>query len=332
MKTKASQLVMKDMDMGKRTAVIAHATYGTLDGDKDRSNRGMFDKSWKENKGLLRVFVNHKKDLAPGKPIRTWDDSEHAYTEIKLGTHTLGEDTLKQLDEGIIVAASFGFDPIKYKELKGKGLDYLEVKHYETSVLTHWGAHESSGIVSVTKGLTLNLKQLTDPEAALLRRLIDNGMDNMQACMDLCKDLPEGSDLYTAIFYMISRAADNVGDLKSRLYWGLKEAAAHNARVKQLEKFIRTTTASDDAIADVTKSLNQLLHNNSDTANTDVVGMLKCAKCKTHFAQTDPGPARCAECGHIVNDNGQPDASRKDKGDLRKKMLALKLQMAMQAD
>src|SRR3954468_2912050 len=110
--TKAIDLSVKDIDLAKREAVIAFATYKSLDLDGDRSNRGMFDKSWRENTGIVRYFLNHDKKQAPGKIEQLWDDADHAYARVKHGTHTIGEDVLKQLDEGIIVAASFGFDPI----------------------------------------------------------------------------------------------------------------------------------------------------------------------------------------------------------------------------
>lgn len=161
MKTKALDLNLKDLDMGKREAVIAHATYKTFDRDGDISTRGMFDKSWRESFNLLRFYLNHDKKQAPGKPIQTWDDDNHAYTRVKFGTHSLGEDTLKQVDEGIIVAASFGFEPMRFKAIKGKGSQFTEVLHLETTVLTHWGAHDESGIHSVEKELgSEGIKQL----------------------------------------------------------------------------------------------------------------------------------------------------------------------------
>lgn len=147
--------LLADVDLKRRQAVIAHATYKTLDKDGDRSNRGMFDKSWRENKKQIRFFLNHDTTQAPGKAINFWDTEDHAYTQVEFGTHTLGEDVLKQLDEGIIVAASFGFVPVKKREIKGKGFDFNEVTHFETSVLTHWGAHDNSGVVGVKKSLNI---------------------------------------------------------------------------------------------------------------------------------------------------------------------------------
>jgi HK97 family phage prohead protease len=330
--TKSIELNIKDIDMGKREAVIAHATYKTLDGDQDRSNRGMFDKSWKENFNLLRFFLNHKKDQAPGKPLQTWDDSDHAYTKVKLGSHTLGEDVLKMLDEGVIVAASFGFDPIKFKDIKGKGKDFIEVKHYETSVLTHWGAHEQSGIVKVEKAADIpkfNLKQLNEQEQALLVRLIGNGMDSIQAAVEVAAQLDTESDLYTYIMYIISRQADQIGGLRSELRYGMKEKVEQ--QIAKMQKFIRNTTASDDAIATIQKSLKSLLNKSSDTAISTDTSYVKCPKCATKsLAIADElGSIQCAECSHVIKD-GQPDASR-NKDELRRK-LSLQAKMALAGD
>jgi HK97 family phage prohead protease len=327
--TKSIELNIKDIDMSKREAVIAHATYKTLDGDQDRSNRGMFDKSWKENFNLLRFFLNHKKDQAPGKVMQTWDDSEQAYTRVKCGTHTLGDDVLKMLDEQTIVAASFGFDPIKYKDIKGKGKDFIEVKHYETSVLTHWGAHEKSGIISVEKAADFpefNVKQLNEQEQGLLVRLIGNGMDSIQAAIEVAAGLDTESDLYTYIMYIISRQADQIGGLRSELRYGMKEKV--EAQVAKMQKFIRNTTASDDAILLIQKSLKSLLNKSSDTAISTDTSYVKCPKCATKsLAMADElGCIKCAECNHVVKD-GQPDASR-NKDEVRRKMLLVKAQLA----
>lgn len=329
---KAMDIIVKDMDTSKREAVIAFATYKTLDKDGDRANRGMFDKSWKENFSQVRYFLNHKKDQAPGKPIRTWDDNEHAYMQVKHGTHTVGEDVLKQLDEGIIVAASYGFLPVKYKDIKGKGQDYLEVDHKEMSVLTHWGAHDDSGPVSVTKDAqapSFKLKQLNQAEQNLLNKIIANGLDNLQEAISVAAALDAESDLYTAVMWMISRQAEMVGDVRSRLSWGTKEAT--QAHIVKMQKFIRNTTASDECIANVQKSLNSLLQINSDTAyTTDESAMVKCRKCGTHSVgiTKDDGSIQCAECNHPIKGAITPDASR-SKDALRKAAALLKLKMSM---
>lgn len=332
--TKAIDLSVKDIDLNKREAVIAFATYKSLDLDGDRSNRGMFDKSWREQPNIVRYFLNHDKKQAPGKIEQLWDDADHAYARVKHGTHTLGEDVLKQLDEGIIVAASFGFDPVKYKDIKGKGKDFTEVKHYEVSALTHWGAHTESGPVAVQKALinqSFRLKQLSQDEQDILSLIINNGIENIQAAIAVAATLDSESDLYCAIMWMISRQAEIVGDIRCQLSWGMKEAT--QAQIVKMQKFIRNSTASDECIKSVQKSLNILLNKDSDTAITTDISMVKCRKCGTHsVAQTnDNGSIQCAECGHLIKEGSQPDASRNKDG-LRRKLLSLKAKMALSDD
>lgn len=331
MRQKAMELSLKDFDLQKRESVIAFATYKSLDSDQDRSNRGMFDKSWKENMKRVRYFLNHDKNLAPGKIIRTWDDADHAYAHVGHDKSTLGNDILEKLDYGTIVAASFGFVPKKFKEIKGKGLDFFEVEHYEVSVLTHWGAHEQSGPISTMKALNsgpVKLKSLSEPEQALLVTLMSNCMTNLQEAFTVAQQLDPESDLYTWVMWFISRHAEIVGSMRSELRYGMKEKA--EKQVKNLQNFIRNSKASDECIADAQKSLNSLLQYNSDTATTTDSTMVKCRKCNIHsVAQTsDDGSIKCAECGHSIKGASQPDASR-SKDELRKAAALLKLKMSM---
>lgn len=334
MQQKAMDIVMKDFDLGKRESVIAFATYKTLDGDQDRSNRGMFDKSWKENMKMVRYYLNHKKDLAPGKIIRTWDDDEHAYAHVGHDKSQLGNDVLEKLDYGTIVAASFGFDPVKYKDIRGKGKDFTEVKHYEVSVLTHWGSHPDSGPVATMKALDkgpVRLKQLNEIEQSLLTTLMSNCMNNLQEAFSVASQLDPDSDLYTWVMWFISRHAEIVGSMRSEMRYGMKEKM--EKQVKNLDNFIRNSKASDDCIIDAQKSLNSLLQINSDTADSSYDSMVKCSKCGTHSVArtTDNGSIKCAECDHLIKSGVNPDASR-SKDELRKTALALSLKMMMSED
>jgi len=151
---------LKDMSKDSRTAVIAHAVYNNIDRTGDISHKGMFSKSWQESREDIAFYKNHNPDLTPGKTVDFWEDEQKAYTKVYLGTHTLGEDTLKMMDEGIIRKASFGYIPEKkdFTEIKGRRIRNLrEVKHIETSVLTVLQANPLAKVESVTKSF--------DPEA-----------------------------------------------------------------------------------------------------------------------------------------------------------------------
>lgn len=157
---------LKDMDKGSRTAIIAHAAYNNIDRVEDISRKGMFTRSWNNSKGDINFYLNHNDEQAPGKVVDVFEDNNKAYTKAWLGTHTLGQDTLIMMDEGIIKKASFGYITIKSNPLSVKGKivrELTEVEHIETSVLTKMPANPLAGVTEVVKSLEQNdVKELSD--------------------------------------------------------------------------------------------------------------------------------------------------------------------------
>lgn len=155
------------MDKSKRTAIIAHAAYDNIDLTNDISRKGMFTKSWSESKGEISFYLNHDDELAPGKVVDVYEDDQHAYTKAWLGTHTLGNDVLLMMDEGVIKKASFGYYATKSNPLDVKGKKVRELKevaHLETSVLTKMPANPKAGVRSVVKSFfdSRELKEFSD--------------------------------------------------------------------------------------------------------------------------------------------------------------------------
>jgi HK97 family phage prohead protease len=154
MERKAIAFEVKDLDLTKRTAIIAHAAYDNIDRTGDISRKGMFNRSWNNNKGDISFYLNHDDKQAPGKVVDVYEDDKYAYTKVWLGTHTLGEDTLKMMDEEIIKKASFGYITIKSNMINVEGKKVRELKeaaHLETSVLTVMPANAKAGVINVTK-------------------------------------------------------------------------------------------------------------------------------------------------------------------------------------
>lgn len=166
MERKSISFELKDLDKSKRTAVIAHAAYDNIDRTKDISRKGMFAKSWADNGGDINFYLNHNDEQAPGKVTGVYEDDRFAYTKTWLGTHTLGNDVLTMMDEGVIKNASFGYiteksNVITVKEQKVRELK--EVRHLETSVLTKMPANLKAGVINVTKAFsTLTALQLKE--------------------------------------------------------------------------------------------------------------------------------------------------------------------------
>lgn len=157
--TKSTNFEAKDIDLTKGMAKIAFATFNSKDRDKDVARSGMFNKSWTESKSDVRFFLNHDKDQAPGVPVELHDNGSQGIMVVKFGRHTLGKDVLYMLEDGIITDNSYGFDPIPEKTFKMKdgGREFKEVKLWEVSVLTHWGAHPDSKVMEVGKSADMQM-------------------------------------------------------------------------------------------------------------------------------------------------------------------------------
>lgn len=281
--TKAAKGGYKDVDVQKGEAVIAFATYGTRDRDGDIANQGMFTKSWQEFKDV-RLFKNHDKNQAPGKILKLWDDKEHAYAHVKFGTSTLGQDTLKDIDEGIITDSSYLFVPMpgKYKDLTGGGRSYHEVFHKEVTVLTHWGAHPESKIKAVQKAVdevTLSselLKELNSDELTLLRSFIAQYTGSLQTLLNFSQTLPENSDLWIWVNDQISSISNRISDFKYKVRWyGPQQKEASDdilSHIAKMEKAIRKSTASDPHLQEMEaqiKELKALLYSPGSTLSSE---------------------------------------------------------------
>src|SRR6478735_10977226 len=160
-------LEFKDLDTSKRTAVIKHAVYTSIDRVKDISTKGMFTRSWNARKAAgIDFLFNHITGETVGSVKRLFDDDEGAYTEVKFGNWTLGNDVLEMASEGVLKGASFGYISDKskneYVTIKGQKIRKLrEVKHIETSLLTMLPAHPEAGIVILNKAFDLETEDVS---------------------------------------------------------------------------------------------------------------------------------------------------------------------------
>jgi HK97 family phage prohead protease len=268
-------LEFKDLDTNKRTAVIKHAVYTSIDRVKDISTKGMFTKSWNENKPDF--LFNHIEGKTVGSTIKTFDDESGAFTEVKFGNWTLGNDVLEMASEGVLKGASFGYitDKKDFVQIKGQKVrKLLEVKHIETSLLTVLPAHPEAGIVLLNKSLAdTEIKQLTDSEKSLLQSLLSNDISNMQSLINVASSLDIKSDLYTWIMYQISRRADWADSTMSRLYYDAQSIKSINTHIQTVEAFCRKSKASDETIISLQNSVDEYkqIISDYDTAITQLI-------------------------------------------------------------
>lgn len=253
MERKSIPFELKDIDKSSRTAVIAHAAYNNIDLTNDISRKGMFTKSWNESKTDINFYLNHNDEQAPGKVTDVYEDDQFAYTKAWLGTHTLGNDVLIMMDEGVIKKASFGYATVRSNSIDVKGKKVRELKevvHYETSVLTKMPANPKAGIRNVTKSLfnLSEIKSLSLTEQGILKSIIASDQGILEELIRLSATQEVTSDLYTWVCWNISRRAEMMGSIRSELRYNsgeLKELAAH---IKTMENFCRNTKASDETI------------------------------------------------------------------------------------
>lgn len=294
MERKALRLELKDLDTSKRTAVIAHAVYNNIDRTQDISTKGMFSKSWAESKGAIDFLFNHKDGEVVGNVVRVFEDEQKAYTEVKFGVWTLGNDVLEMVDSGVLKGASFGYNTVQkeFKMVNSQRVRVLkEVKHVETSLLTILPANPLAGIVSLQK--SMEQKQLTDNEKQTLMVIAANDQNSLEQMIALSSTIGITDDLFSWICWNISRRADVLGDIRSQLRYNAAQAGELKAHLSVLEKFVRETKASDECIKAVTAQIEETkaIISQYDTETTGLIG--------------------------------QPDSSMSGKDDLYKQLLLL---------
>lgn len=275
MERKSIALELKDLSTGSRTAVIAHAVYDNIDRTGDISCKGMFTKSWQENKNIDFLF-NHAEGEVVGNVKSLYEDEKKAYTEVKFGNWTLGNDVMEMADSGVLKGASFGYITEKkdYTNIKGKKIrKLLEVKHSETSLLTIVPANPLAGVVALTKALgDMELKRLSPTEQAMLKTILMADHSALEQLVTLSLSLDVTSDLYVWINYNISRRAEQIASLRSEIKYNAPEIAGMKSYVNKVEKFCKDAKASDESIiklSDDIKEVKQIIET-FDTAFTQV--------------------------------------------------------------
>jgi len=153
---------IKDID-GKRGIVTGYfSDFNSIDSDGDIIKPGAFTKSISQNgpkssKPRIKHLLNHDSSKPLGVITELKEDSKGLYYESQLGTHSLGVDFIKMVDSGLITEHSIGFQTIKYNQLKpwnewkqGEAARELtELKLYEGSSLTAWGANMNTPLIGL---------------------------------------------------------------------------------------------------------------------------------------------------------------------------------------
>lgn len=152
----------KDVD-GKKGIVTGYfAAFDSIDSDGDIIRKGAFSKTITEQgpqsrKPRIKHLLNHDPSQPLGVINTLTEDNYGLYYESQLGTHSLGVDFVKMVESGLVTEHSIGFRTMKYNQLKpwsewkeGEAARELtELKLYEGSSLTAWGANQNTPLTGM---------------------------------------------------------------------------------------------------------------------------------------------------------------------------------------
>lgn len=152
-----SGISFKDVD-GKKGIVTGYfAAFNNVDADGDIIRKGAFDKTIRANgpqstTPRIKHLMNHDTSSPLGVLMDLREDDKGLYYESKLGSHELGRDFVKMVESGLITEHSIGYRVIKKNQLQdyeqfvqnpeGGWFELIEVKLWEGSSLTAWGANQ----------------------------------------------------------------------------------------------------------------------------------------------------------------------------------------------
>lgn len=153
MLTKGISGSFKDVDEKKGIVTGYFAHFGTKDSDGDIIVPGAFAKSIRENgpdsnRPRIKHLLDHDKKNAVAKILVLKEDSVGLYYESKAGSHTAGQDFLKQVLDGIVTENSHGYIPTK-EEQKSDANYLIESSLLEGSSLQFWGANQNALVTGV---------------------------------------------------------------------------------------------------------------------------------------------------------------------------------------
>ena len=147
---KYCDIELKDLNEEKGIVAFYFSPFGISDIDNDETMSTTFDKTFSESKGRVKHFRNHDKKEVPGTIIELGKDSKGAYAVSQLALKTItGRDTFEQYKAGVITEHSYGFEEVKADRKEKGGRILKEVKLWEVSSLTHWGANQDTHTISM---------------------------------------------------------------------------------------------------------------------------------------------------------------------------------------
>jgi len=164
--TKTEMLSAEIMDLNPKQGIVTgyFSKFDNVDGDGDIIRPGAFTKTIKENgpESLLpriKHLLNHDPTLPLGVLKSLKEDAYGLSYESQIGSHEGGEDFIAMVESGLITEHSIGFKIIKRNQIQSYEnyvknpqlgqFEITEIKLYEGSSLTAWGANPLTPITSL---------------------------------------------------------------------------------------------------------------------------------------------------------------------------------------
>lgn len=147
----------KDVDVNKRILSAYYSAFNNKDSDGDIGTPGMTLKSIAETgpgsaAPRIKYFLNHDITHPLGKHLELGEDSNGPWYRAETGTFNKAVDFLKMVDSGVITEHSYGLSVLRRD--KADPARMLEVKVWEVSPLTHWGANPLTPFIDIGKSMT----------------------------------------------------------------------------------------------------------------------------------------------------------------------------------
>jgi len=176
MQTKNTSLKVKGIDLKNRIVEGYFASFDTIDSDNDVFVKGAFAKSISENgpkgTGRIKHLYNHWDTV--GVLQELVEDNNGLRYVSRIGTHSLGEDVLKMVNDGIITEHSVGFELLPDKVEVVNGVRYIkEVKLWEGSSLDKWGANANTPIIKSATERDELVKRIAEHMVKLQKAMTD---------------------------------------------------------------------------------------------------------------------------------------------------------------
>ena len=193
---KTLQGAVKDIDTTGRVVTGYFSSFGNVDSDGDVIIQGAFERTLRERgpqgKNKIMHLWQHDPYRPIGKPAVLKEDDKGLYFETYMPETTLGNDTLKLYEAGIINEHSIGFR-VMDSENKGDYNELKEIMLWEGSSVT-WGANEetpATGIKAIFKDET-SLGDEIDRIQKFLRKgdVTDDTFEMLEYKLEQLKLLP----------------------------------------------------------------------------------------------------------------------------------------------